>query len=92
VIPFRIHFDTEVQRQIYSLPHHVYMRVRTELAQVAESAAVAPPVGPMWLDPQAHIPEIVVEGWRVGYEVDKERREVHVFSLRRLDSPGSSVA
>jgi mRNA-degrading endonuclease RelE of RelBE toxin-antitoxin system len=93
VIPFRIHFDPDVQRQIYSLPHHVYMRVRAELASLAETAAVAPPVA-RWLDPGApkHLPEVVVEGWRVACELDPDARVVRVVAIRKLDAGGSSVA
>ena len=99
VITFDRHPNTvvapeRVPPQIYSLPHHVYMRVRSELTQLAESAAVAPPVGPRWLDPDAkHLPpSVCVEGWEVLYEVDSEARTVRVKALRKLDASGSSVA
>ncbi len=82
------------ERPFLALPMAVREQLQRIIQNIAELAAVAPPIDPVWLKLPHFRPPVLrfsYAGVEVFYEVDQDRRVLRLTSLRHcgeLEAPG----
>lgn len=67
-----------------SFPAETRRQIETTMTQIAEVVSTVPPSSPFWSSMKDSVLQIDVEGFRLGYRIDKARGQIRVIEAQRI--------
>jgi len=66
------------------LPQSIRQEIGRTMHRIAEAVSSVPEASAFWSSMKYSVLQIDVQGWRVGYKVDRVRRELRVTEFTRI--------
>jgi hypothetical protein len=77
-------YSVQFAASLEVLPEHLRQEVGRTMQQIAEVVSSVPEASPFWSSMRDSVLQIDIGGWRVGYKVDRIRREIRVAELTQI--------
>ncbi len=77
-------YSVELAIDLSSFPDEARRQIEKTMRQIAEVVSTVPPSSPFWTSMRESVLQIDVEGFRIGYRIDKSHRKIRVIEAQRL--------
>lgn len=77
-------YSVQYQIDFEGIPEAARRQIEKTMQQIAEVVSTVPPSSPFWTSLKESVLQIDIEGFRIGYRVDKARRKIRVIESHRV--------
>jgi len=77
-------YSVQFAANLEVLPEDIRQEVGRTMQRIAEAVSSVPEASPFWISMRDSVLQIDIRGWRVGYKVDRSRREIRVAELTQI--------